>query len=65
MTSGRRGPWPRIFGPGRAHVWMFTGKIIDAAEAERTGLVLEVVPDEALVDRSSADRPGTRSADHV
>ena len=45
---------PRAVGPMRARYLMLTGEILDAADAERIGLVSKVVPD-SLLDASLED----------
>jgi len=41
---------PRLIGAARAQEIMLTGRIFDAAEAARIGLVLDAVPDDVLLD---------------
>jgi enoyl-CoA hydratase/carnithine racemase len=41
---------PRLVGMSRAAFYMFTSRFIDAATAERIGLVSQVVPDDQLDD---------------
>jgi enoyl-CoA hydratase/carnithine racemase len=52
MDMGTSYLLPKIVGAGAARELMLTGRIIDAAEAYRIGLVHEVVPADQLVDAS-------------
>jgi enoyl-CoA hydratase/carnithine racemase len=50
MDMGTSYLLPKIVGAGAAREMMLTGRIIDAAEAFRIGLVHEVVPHDDLID---------------
>lgn len=54
MDMGTSYLLPKIVGVGRAREMMLTGRIIDAAESERIGLVQEVVPASNLIDAALA-----------
>ena len=41
---------PRLIGAAHAQELMLTGRIFDSAEAHRLGLVVDVIPDESLLD---------------
>jgi enoyl-CoA hydratase/carnithine racemase len=45
---------PRLIGPGRAAEIAYTGRFVEADEAERIGLVNRVVPAESLIDEALA-----------
>ncbi len=46
--------FPQVAGWGNAMRWLLTGDAFDAAEALRIGLVQEIAPPEALLDRALA-----------
>jgi enoyl-CoA hydratase len=45
---------PRLIGEGKAKELIYTGRIIDAFEAERIGLINSVVPDAKILDEALA-----------
>jgi len=53
---------PRAVGKAKAMDWCLTGRMIDASEAERSGLVARVVPADKLMDEALA--AATKIASH-
>lgn len=43
---------PQLVGLGRAREWCLTARMVEAAEAERAGLVSEVIAADRLIDRA-------------
>ena len=56
LIPGDGGAWllPRTIGMSRASELLFTGDVVDAATAEKWGLVSKVVPAESLLDEAIA-----------
>jgi len=46
--------WPWLVGPARAKQYLLTGDSLTAPEAERIGLINEVVPGDAVLERATA-----------
>jgi len=46
--------WPMLLGPNRGRYFLLTGERIGAEEAKRLGVVAEVLPPDALMDRALA-----------
>jgi enoyl-CoA hydratase/carnithine racemase len=44
--------WPMLLGPNRGRAFLLTGQEIDAAEAQRLGIVHEVLPHDRVLDRA-------------
>ena len=56
--------WPMLIGMRKTKELLFTSKLIDATEAERLGLINQVVPDDALPEAALAmARDVARTAD--
>ncbi len=53
-TDGVHVVWPMLLGPNRARHFLMTGAEIDAAEAQRLGIVAEVVPKSDVLKRARA-----------
>lgn len=45
---------PRLIGASRSHELLLTGRVFDATEADKLGLVSKLVPDEQLMDEAMA-----------
>jgi enoyl-CoA hydratase len=52
--DGGTAAWPLAVGPARAKRYLLTGDSVSAVEAERLGLVTEVVPDDEVDERAMA-----------
>ncbi|MGJ3628410.1 enoyl-CoA hydratase/isomerase family protein [Sphingomonas sp. MMS24-JH45] len=44
--------WPALLGPNRGRYFLLTGETIDAVEAQRLGVVAEVLPPDRLMARA-------------
>lgn len=50
--DGAQVTWMRLLGPNRGRYFLLTGEEISAADAERLGVVAEVVPRDMLIERA-------------